>query len=214
MISTSYWIFVGVIFSLLFVRVCACVCQWTKFQLIEGTHFDDVFDDWLAWTLLKLVTFGQRSRWLKSIWKWFWKFLKNSNMYLWILKIKFISIFLMFLFSTHVFIYVELLESFKYFEVFMNKKKLSWLLILHYLDIDQMTNHVFCFTPSQNGRGIRFSLQFVCVSVCQWTEFQLNGCTSVDVVSLNGCLPHRPYWNLWPLVKGQGHSDAISIFSL
>ena len=33
--------------------------------------------------------------------------------------------------------------------------------------------------------------------------------------SLNGCLPHwlKPYWNWWPCVKGQGHSDVIPIFS-
>ena len=33
--------------------------------------------------------------------------------------------------------------------------------------------------------------------------------------SLNGCLPYRlkAYRNLLPLVKGQGHSDVIPIFS-
>ena len=33
--------------------------------------------------------------------------------------------------------------------------------------------------------------------------------------SLNGCLTHwfEPYWNRWPWVKGQGHSDVIPIFS-
>ena len=33
--------------------------------------------------------------------------------------------------------------------------------------------------------------------------------------SLNGCLPHwlKPYWNWWPWVNGQGHSDSMSIFS-
>ena len=37
-----------------------------------------------------------------------------------------------------------------------------------------------------------------------WTRF-----------SLNGCLTHwlEPYWNWWPWVKGQGHSDVIRIFS-
>ena len=36
-----------------------------------------------------------------------------------------------------------------------------------------------------------------------WTRF-----------SLIGCLLHwlEPYWNGWPWVKGQGHSDVISIF--
>ena len=33
--------------------------------------------------------------------------------------------------------------------------------------------------------------------------------------SLNGCLPLclEPYWCRWLLVEGQGHNDAISIFS-
>ena len=56
---------------------------------------------------------------------------------------------------------------------------------------------------------------YMCVCLCEhkssrtdawiWTRF-----------SLNGCLPYwlEPFWNWWPLVKSQGHSDAISFFFL
>ena len=69
----------GVIFSLQFIYVCVCVCVclcvcesvcpdflWTKFQPNLWTDLDAIFAKWLltalAQTLLKLVTFGQRSR--------------------------------------------------------------------------------------------------------------------------------------------------------
>ena len=79
--------------------------------------------------------------------------------------------------------------------------------------------HKILVTPPRFRGGVIFSLQFVCVSVCVsdfaceqnssrtdapiWTQF-----------SLNGCLPHwlKPYWNWWPWVEGQGHSDVIPIF--
>ena len=77
----------------------------------------------------------------------------------------------------------------------------------------------YLITPPRIRGGVIFSLQFVCVCVrlisCEqnssrkdspiWTRF-----------SLNGCLLHwlGLYWNWWPLVKGQGHSDVVPIFFL
>ena len=53
----------------------------------------------------------------------------------------------------------------------------------------------------------------VCVSVCE----QYADRTDTPILmrsSLNSCLSHtlEPYWNWWPWVKGQGHSDSISFF--
>ena len=71
-----------------------------------------------------------------------------------------------------------------------------------------------------NRGGVIFSLQFVCVCVCVCLMFaceqkssQMDGPIWMQFL-LNGCFPHWliPYWNWWPWVKGQGHSDVISIF--
>ena len=71
------------------------------------------------------------------------------------------------------------------------------------------------------------SLQFVCVCVCMCVSVCVCVCLYVSEqnsrwtdamiwtwFSLNGCLSHwlEPYWNWWPLVNGQGHSDVLSIF--
>ena len=80
------------------------------------------------------------------------------------------------------------------------------------------------FTPPRNRGGVIFSLQFVCVWVCvsvcvsNFSCEQNSSRTDAPIwtrFSLNGCLPHwlGPYWIWWPWVKGQGHSDVISIFS-
>ena len=97
-----------------------------------------------------------------------------------------------------------------------------------------LTLTISIFTPPRNRGGVIFSLQFVCVYVCLCVC--LSVCVFVCVCvsdvfkkqnssrtdepiwtrfSLNGCLSHwlEPYWNWWPWVKGQGHSDSISIFS-
>ena len=84
--------------------------------------------------------------------------------------------------------------------------------------------HWVFFTPPRNRGGIMFSLQFVCVSVCLvvclcvwlylWTNSSWTDAPIWTRYSLNRCLQHwfGPYWNWWNLVKGQGHSDSISIF--
>ena len=53
---------------------------------------------------------------------------------------------------------------------------------------------------------------FVCVCVCEQNSSRTNAPIWMRF-SLNICLLHwlGPYWNWWPLVKGQGHSGAISI---
>ena len=58
----------------------------------------------------------------------------------------------------------------------------------------------------------------VCVCVCLIVACGQNS-SQTDVstwtqFSLNGCLPHLLglYWNWWPCVKGQGHSDVIFFF--
>ena len=82
------------------------------------------------------------------------------------------------------------------------------------------------FTPPRNHEiveGLYFHCSlsvcvFVCVCVCVcvrhfaceqnsrrtdapiWTRFSLNGCLLYWL---------EPYWNLWPWVKGQGHSDSF-----
>ena len=72
----------------------------------------------------------------------------------------------------------------------------------------------------QRQKSFHSSLS-VCVSVCLWVC--LNACkqnsswTDAPIwtrFSLNACLLHwlKPYWNWWPWVKGQDHSDAISFF--
>ena len=59
----------------------------------------------------------------------------------------------------------------------------------------------------------------VCLSVCPMFSYEQNSSrTDVPIwtqFSLNGCLLQslKPYWNRWPWVKGQGHSDVIPIFS-
>ena len=77
----------------------------------------------------------------------------------------------------------------------------------------------FFFIPPRNRGGVIFSLQFVCVCVCVCVCLCVrNSCeqnssrTDAPIwmwFSLNGCLPHwlGPYWNWWPWVKGQGHSN-------
>ena len=63
------------------------------------------------------------------------------------------------------------------------------------------------FTPPRNRGGVMFSLQFVCVSVCQWVcpmfSCEQNSSSRTDEpiwsrFSVNGCLPHwlKPYSNL------------------
>ena len=55
----------------------------------------------------------------------------------------------------------------------------------------------------------------VCVSVCLCVRIscEQNSSRTDEPIwtqfSLNGCLQHwlRPYWNWWPWVKGQGHSN-------
>ena len=104
----------------------------------------------------------------------------------------------------------------------------EWLLIalaqiqMKLVTLDQSSGsqwHVINFTPPRNLGGVLFSLQFVCLCVSpmfsclknsSWTDEQI-----WTQFSLNGCLPHwlKPYWNLWPYVKGQGHGHVISIFS-
>ena len=56
----------------------------------------------------------------------------------------------------------------------------------------------------------------VCVWVCLSISEQNSSRTDAPICTqflLNSCLPHwlRPYWNWWPLVEGQGRSDATSI---
>ena len=61
-------------------------------------------------------------------------------------------------------------------------------------------------------------LQFVCVSVCMMSACEQNYSRTDTLIwtqfSLNGCLAHwlGLYWNWWPWVKGQGHSDVTSFF--
>ena len=53
----------------------------------------------------------------------------------------------------------------------------------------------------------------VCVCLCVRISCEQNSMRTDASIwtrfSLNGCLLHwlRPYWNWWPWVKGQGHSD-------
>ena len=77
----------------------------------------------------------------------------------------------------------------------------------------------FFITAPRNRGGVIFSLQFVCVCVCVsnvflWTKFQPNGCTDLDEFLAKWLLTEllEQYWNWWPWIKGQGHSDSISIF--
>ena len=72
------------------------------------------------------------------------------------------------------------------------------------------------FTPPRNRGGVIFLLQFVCVCVCVcvclsvrlWTKCRSNRYSDFDAVLLQSL---EPYWNWWPWVKGQGHSDVIPI---
>ena len=73
--------------------------------------------------------------------------------------------------------------------------------------------------------GLHFTL--VCLSMCVCVCVSVSVCLSVceqkadwtaalilTSSSLYSCLLQslKPYWNWWPWVKGQGHSDVISIF--
>ena len=79
----------------------------------------------------------------------------------------------------------------------------------------------FILTPPQNCGGVIFSLQFVCLCVCVCVCLSVceqnadrTATPILTLSSLNSCLLQslEPYWNWWPLVKDQGHSDGISIF--
>ena len=72
------------------------------------------------------------------------------------------------------------------------------------------------------GLYFYFSLS-VCLSLCMCVSVCLSVCeqnadrTATPILtrsSLNSCLLQslKPYWNWWPSVKGQGHSDVISTF--
>ena len=81
-------------------------------------------------------------------------------------------------------------------------------------------------TPPRNRGGVIFPMQFVsvCLSVCVCVFVSDSACeqnssrTDAPIWTLfwlNGCLSHwlKADWNCWPWVKGQGHSDVISILS-
>ena len=100
---------------------------------------------------------------------------------------------------------------------------LTILFSTNFFDIHKQNMVCYLFTPPRNREEDIFSLQFVCVCVCLsvcvsgisseqnssrkdaliWTRFSLNDCLLLWL---------EPYWNGWPWVKGQGHSDSISIF--
>ena len=78
---------------------------------------------------------------------------------------------------------------------------------------------LYCYTSTKSWTG--YILIAICLCVC--VSVQLNSCeqnssrTDESIwtrFSLYGCLEHwpKPYWNWWLWVKGQGHSDSISIF--
>ena len=77
----------------------------------------------------------------------------------------------------------------------------------------------FFYTSMKSWRGYIFTVLCLCVCVsvclcvrlCLWTKFQLTDTPIWTAIFANNCLPHwlKPYWNWWPWVKSQGHSDSI-----
>ena len=103
--------------------------------------------------------------------------------------------------------------------------QILWSVIFKALSISL---HSEILTPPRNRGGVIFSFQFVCMSVCVYvcvcvcvssSACEQNSNRTDEPIwtrfSLHGCLPLwlKPYWNWWPSVKGQGHSDVIPIFS-
>ena len=77
------------------------------------------------------------------------------------------------------------------------------------------------YTSTKSWRGYIFTSVCLCVCVCvcmsSYSCEQNSSRTSAPIwtqFSLNGCFLQwlGPYWNWWPWVKGQGHSESISIF--
>ena len=100
----------------------------------------------------------------------------------------------------------------------------GYIMNVNMIDIVQKIRHLQKYVLlhlHEIVEGLYFHCSWsVCLSVCVtgsaceqnfsqrddpfWTRF-----------SLTGCLPHwlELYWNWWPWVKGQGHSNVIPIFS-
>ena len=178
-----------------YVSVCPAEFLWTKFQPNGCPDFDTVFAKWLltvlAQTFLKLIILGQR---LRSQW---------SKMYVWMMN-KISWNFKFRHFKDRIPPFYRSFHSFWYSKWPYSAKNNS---IIQQLKIGMSFWFILYFHCS-----LCVSLS-VCASVSEknssWTDTLI-----WTLFSLNGCLLRwlRPYWNSWPWVKGEGHSDAISIF--
>ena len=100
-----------------------------------------------------------------------------------------------------------------------------WLLPLtidHQALASLMNFRYYYYTSTNLWRGYIFTAVCLCVCLCMCPMFSCKqNFSQMDVpiwkrFSLNCCLQHwlQPYWNWWPLVKGQGHGDVIPIYFL